>query len=445
MTASLEKLFLTYIIKNKKYFDIVKSNFFKNPEIQFVFSVIQKYMIQHSDADVPTPKQIFEMINLEDREAKISKEIFISILKVNLEEYDEERFIKPKFKSWILINRIKEGTIDAIDETRNIDNLTDFESVVDVSNKIKQIVDQSTKLDFDSDSDLGSDFDDPECHSQDHSQTKIKSGYNTIDHILSGGWDVATLNLLFGSTNSGKSIWMQNFAVESANAGHNVLYITLEMSEKKVLKRMGAMRLKIPINDYDKVSMDKDFMKAKIDKLSKSGGGGKINDLFENKIGKLRVKFWSAGVATVSHIDNLLNDYLTKMNMKFDLLVVDYLTLLAPPKGADTLYIKGKVIAEGLRALAAKYQLAVISATQIDKDMWGADSIDISSGSESKSIPETCDTMWGIIRNEEMKRNNKYRLKLLKQRDGSFDKSMVMFDLNPTYLSIENEMFLDQM
>ena len=53
--------------------------------------------------------------------------------------------------------------------------------------------------------------------------------------------------------------------------------------------------------------------------------------------------------------------------------------------------------------------------------------------------------MWGIIRNEEMKRNNKYRLKLLKQRDGNFDKSMVMFDLNPRYLTIENEMFLDQM
>jgi KaiC/GvpD/RAD55 family RecA-like ATPase len=53
-------------------------------------------------------------------------------------------------------------------------------------------------------------------------------------------------------TNGGKSLWMQNFAVRSANMGHNVLYITLEMSERKVMKeRLGAMRLKIPINDYD--------------------------------------------------------------------------------------------------------------------------------------------------------------------------------------------------
>lgn len=204
MTASLEKLFLTYIIRNKKYFELVKPNYFKNPEIELVYTVIRKYMLIHTDSDAPSPKQIFEMVSLEDRDSKITKEIFISILKVNLEEYDEERFTKPKFKSWLLINRIKEGTIDAIDETRNIDAITDFNSVVDVSNKIKSIVENSTKLDFDVDSDLGSDFDDPEAHSQDHSQTKIKTGFKTIDHILSGGFDVATLNLLFGSTNSGK-------------------------------------------------------------------------------------------------------------------------------------------------------------------------------------------------------------------------------------------------
>ena len=368
MTASLEKLFLTYVIKNKKYFSVIKPTFFKNPEIQFVYSVLKKYMTAHQDTEVPTPKQMYEMISLEDRESKISKEIFVSIIKVDLAEYDEERFIKPKFKSWILINRIKEGTIDAIDETRNIESLTDFNSVVEVSNKIKSIVDDSTKLDFDVDADLGADFDDPDAHSQDHSETKIKTGFETINHILSGGFDVGTLNLLFGSTNSGKSIWMQNFAIGCANNGHNVLYVTLEMSEKKVLKRLGSMRLKIPINEYDKVSMDKDFMKSQIDNLYKSSAGN-MNDLFENKIGKLRVKFWSAGVATVAHIDNLLNEYLTKLNMKFDFLVVDYLTLLAPPKGSDTLYTKGKFLAEGLRALAAKYQLAVLSATQIDKDM----------------------------------------------------------------------------
>ena len=101
--------------------------------------------------------------------------------------------------------------------------------------------------------DMGSDFDDVEAHVQDSSKFKVKTGYQTLDHMLGGGWDIGTLNMLMGETNSGKSLWMQNLAVASANQGYNVLYITLEMSERKVLKRVGAMRLKIPVNDYDTI------------------------------------------------------------------------------------------------------------------------------------------------------------------------------------------------
>ena len=68
-------------------------------------------------------------------------------------------------------------------------------------------------------------------------------------------------------TNNGKSLWMQNFAVKSADMGHNVLYVTLEMSERKVMKRVGAMRLKLPVNDYDRLSKDTEMIKKKIQKL----------------------------------------------------------------------------------------------------------------------------------------------------------------------------------
>ena len=43
-----------------------------------------------------------------------------------------------------------------------------------------------------------------------------------------------------------------------------------------------------------------------------------------------------------------------------------------------------------------------------------------------------------------MKRQNIYRLKLLKQRDGDFLKSQVKLSLNPTFLKHENDQFVDQ-
>jgi replicative DNA helicase len=442
MTPQLEKVFFNYILKYKKFFDVVKPYFFRNSEIQFVYGVVRSYMVQSSDIAVPTPRQILDMVNLEDKEGIITKEILKSILNVDLKEYDEKQFIEPKFNAWVLSNRLKTGTVDIIDETRNLDSISDFEKAIEAADKIKSIVNEMSSLNFVQDEDMGADFDDPEVHVQDSSKFKIRSGFETLDHMLGGGWDIQTLNCIMAETNNGKSLWMQNFAVKSADSGYNVLYITLEMSERKVMKRLGAMRLKIPINDYDTVSKDTDLIKKKITALSHSEGG----DIFDKKVGKIMSKFWAAGTATVADFDNYIQKLKEKRDIKIDLIIVDYITLVAAPKGlgADNLYTKGKHLAEGLRALGAKYQCPVITGVQVAKDAWNSSDITLESVPESKAIAETADTFFAIIRTEEMKRQNLFRFKLLKQRDGDFLKSQIRINLNSTYLTLENDQFLDQ-
>lgn len=441
MTSSLEKVFFNYILKNKKYFEIIRPFFFRNSEIQFVYGIIREYMLKNSDAQIPTPRQILDMVTLEDKEGVITKEILKSILTDNLKDYDEKNFIEPKFNAWILSNRIKAGTVDIIDETRNFDTVSDFESAVERANKIRAIVDEMSSTNFVDDDDMGSDFDEPELHVQDSSRFKVKSGFETLDHILGGGWDIGTLNCVMAETNNGKSLWMQNFAVKTADAGHNVLYITLEMSERKVLKRLGSMRLRIPINDYDTVSKDTELIRKKIKSLGSMKEGG---DLFTNKVGKIYTKFWAAGTATVNDFDNYIQKIQQKKGIKFDLIIVDYITLIAAIKGmTDNLYMKGKHLAEGLRALGSKYKCPIITGVQVAKDAWNASDITLESVPESKAIAETSDTFFAIIRTEEMKRLNIYRFKLLKQRDGDFLKSQIKLSLNPTYLTLENDQFLD--
>ena len=242
-------------------------------------------------------------------------------------------------------------------------------------------------------------------------------------------------------TSNGKSLWMQNFAIKSADMGYNVLYVTLEMSERKVMKRLGSMRLRIPINDYDDKSKDLDFIKKKIANLTKSEGG----DLFDRKVGKIFTKFWAAGTATVSDIDNYCQKLKEKKNIKIDLIIVDYITLIAAAKGGmDSLYSKGKQLAEGLRAIGDKFKCPVLTGVQVAKDAWNASDITLESVPESKAIAETADTFFVIIRTEDMKRQNLYRFKLLKQRDGDFLKSQIKINLNPIYLTLENDIFIDQ-
>jgi replicative DNA helicase len=441
MTSSLEKVFFNYILKNKKYYEIVRPFFFKNTEIQFVFGVIRDYILKNTDAQLPTARQIWEMISLVDKEGVITKEVLKSLLTDNLKEYDEKNFIEPKFNAWVLANRIKAGTVDIIDETRSFDNISDFDIAIERANKIRSIVDEMSSTNFIDDDDLGSDFDEPELHVQDSSRFKVKSGFETLDHILGGGWDIGTLNCIMAMTNAGKSVWMQNFSVKSADLGYNVLYITLEMSERKVLKRLGSMRLKIPINDYDNISKDVEIVKKKIKALGSMKEGA---DLFTNKVGKIYTKFWAAGTATINDFDNYIQKINQKKGVKFDLIVVDYITLVASPKGQnDSLYTRGKHLAEGLRALGSKYKCPIITAVQVSKDAWNASDITLESVPESKGIPETADTFFCIIRTEEMRRLNKYRFKLLKQRDGDFLRSQIKVDLNPTFLTLENDQFID--
>jgi replicative DNA helicase len=441
MTISLEKIFFAYILKNKRYFDIVEPYFFKNSEIQFVYNILGNYIKKNTDAEIPSPKQILEMVQLEDKDGIITKEILKSLLTVNLSDYDEPNFVVPKLNAWILSNRLKSGTVDIIDETRNLDTISEYEDVMLAANKIRTIVDQMSKTDFVNDDDMGSDFDDVEMHVQDSAKYKIKSGFETIDHMLGGGWDISTFNVLMAETNNGKSLWMQNFAVKSADMGYNVLYITLEMSERKVMKRLGSMRLRIPINDYDNVSKDTETIKKKIEALKNLGG----MDLFERKVGKIITKFWAAGTATINDFDGYIQKLRDKKGIKIDLVIVDYITLISPMKGiaGDNLYTKGKSLAEGLRSIGAKYKIPVITGVQVSKDAWNANDITLEQVPESKAIAETADTFFAIIRTEEMKRNGFYRFKLLKQRDGDFLKSQIKINLNSTYLTLESDVFLD--
>lgn len=204
MTPQLEKVYFNYILKNKKYFELVKPYFFRNSEIQFVYDILRKYMNKNADINVPTPRQILDMVNIEDKEGVITKDILKSILQIDLKEYDEKNFIEPKFNGWILSNRLKTGTVDIIDETRNLDNISDFENAIEAATRIRNIVTEMSSTNFVNDDDLGSDFDDVDSHNQDTSSLKIKSGYETIDHMLGGGWDVGTLNILMGMSNAGK-------------------------------------------------------------------------------------------------------------------------------------------------------------------------------------------------------------------------------------------------
>jgi KaiC/GvpD/RAD55 family RecA-like ATPase len=426
-------------MENPEQFSKVEPYFFKNSDIQFVYSVIRdEYIISESHI-VPSTQQIVAMVKLVDKDSKISMNVLKLLLQSDNSDMSSE-WLLPRFKAWKIQNQVHSDMMKGIDLIRGIEEI-DYDNVVELAQKLRGMFGNSLLID-DDDHDLGEDFDDPESHKQLVTKNCIGSGWPCIDSILGGGWSKSTLNVIMGETNVGKSMWLHNVATNAANNGSNVLIITLEMATRKVMKRLGSMRLKINSDEYDEKSKDTVFMKQRLNNLRSQTSGG---NLFDSQPGKIFVKKYNTSDCTVTDIDNYIKKFEEVKRLKVGMVIVDYINIMSIEKGFDItnmLYLKGKHLAEGLRRIADKYECAVITATQTDKSVWGASDITLGAIPESKAIADTADSVWGIIRNPEMKKNNLYRLKILKLRDGEHHEEQVRFDFNTKFLTMENDVLV---
>ena len=240
---------------------------------------------------------------------------------------------------------------------------------------------------------------------------------------------------------SHNSMWMHNIASNMANNGKNVLIVTLEMQDYKVMKRIDCMRFDINSREYDNVRQDTTFMKTKYNNLKSKSYG------IETKMGKVFIKKFPTSKLSPSELEVYVKKIQDRKGIKIDVMFVDYLTIMGLEKGLafneSMLFLKGKYLAEGLRRIADEFNMTVVTAIQTKKDVWGANDIDIKDVPESKGIPESADDMYAIIRNPEMQKQNKYRLKQLKRRDGELSNKQIVFDFNPINLRIENDEYFD--
>ena len=450
---SMEKYFFSYIMENPAFFHRVDSASFQNSKIEYVYKRIKDYYTSRENPIVPVPKKILELVRLDDADAKVINNQYLqSLLSVDIGDIVQSKdddYLRKSLYSWCTSNKMQQKMMEAVDYIRGM-NAIDYENTEDIANKVRDMMTSATLMDYDDD-DLGLSFFNAEDHIQDTARNKISTGWGDIDLLMNGGWDRKTLNIVIGPSNSGKSLWLCNMAVNSSNAGKNVIYISLEMSDAMVIKRLGSASLRIPIDDYDNRSKDTAYMEKKIRSLrgkkAKNGTndeGGFGDAMFEQGVGDITVKEYPSGSASVSDIDNFIKRVEEIKKIKIDVVVVDYLTIMQPDsKGADNLFMNGKFLSNGLRAIAQKRELVMITAMQVGKDNYGASDITLADVSESKAIIENADCIYGIIRTDQMKRDNKYTLKLLKLRNGAFKWEMTQFELNPTYLSIENARKID--
>ena len=248
---------------------------------------------------------------------------------------------------------------------------------------------------------------------------KLPTGFSEIDKNINGGVlaNGKCLSIITAPTNMGKSIMLGNIAVNAAKMGKNVLIISLEMSEEVYAGRVYSALYDLPINT---LSFTTEELKEKIK---------------NSQYGQILIKEFPPATMTVEQIDSYIQD-LYKSGNKFDLVCVDYLTLLSAP-GADNSNEAGKTITRKLRALTYKYNIPFWTACQINRDGMKEKTQELSHIAESIAIASEADLIISLNQQPEDKEMNIMRATFLKSRLGANGFSVSLY-FNQNYLRFED-------
>ena len=237
-------------------------------------------------------------------------------------------------------------------------------------------------------------------------EKKIPFDLEFFNKITQGGLSTKTLNVALAGTGVGKSLFMCPQASSCLSQGHDVLYITLEMSEERIAERIDANLLNIGLNDL--VSLPKTMYEKKIDELKKTIKG------------RLIIKEYPTAAAGSNHFRTLLNELNLKRNFTPDIIFIDYLNICSSSRIRTGQYVNSysyiKAIAEELRGLAVEYDVPIMSATQTNRQGFQNTDIGLEDTSESFGLPATADFMFAIISNENLDEAGQILIKQLKNR-----------------------------
>lgn len=280
--------------------------------------------------------------------------------------------------------------------------------------------------------DLGTSyFNDPKQRLVDmiNNSARESTGWLDIDKKLYGGFAPGELNIFAAGSGGGKSLFLQNLAVNWVRNGKFVVYISLELSEHLVSSRIDAMMTGIATKDVTKKMDDVDLALRQIKK--------KVGE------GDLYIKKLPEGGTTVNTLKAYLKELQIQTGRKPDAILVDYLDLMTPNrKGVDVsnLNIKDKFVSEELRALAHELDMLMGTASQLNRGA-SEESGDYEhhhiAGGLSKI--QTADNVIAIYRSSVMMEQGQFQIKFMKTRSSAGVNQKCMLKFSDITLRISDD------
>jgi replicative DNA helicase len=404
----LEQKILKNILKDSDYatkvLPYIKKEYFTEPGDRLLFLQIREFIEKYN-----TPPNL-DTLRIElDKVDGVNEDTNKSI-QDSLDDFEEDTVTE--HKQWIL-----DSTEEFCQEraiylamTRSIEIMNGDDTSL-AKGAIPELLADALTISFDSR--IGHNyFEDWEERFQSMHErvTKIPFDLDILNRVTRGGVEPGTLNMVMGPSGGGKTIWLCHMAAVYASQGKNVLYISMEMDETNLNKRIDCNLFNL---NFDMV-----------EKIPKENFEKRIKTLRGQIPGDIVTKRYPTGQAGVNHFRALIRELKLKNKFKPDVIIVDYVNICQSASvklssvGTYTYVMK---IAEELRALMIEENAIGWTATQMNRSGFSSTDPDADNVSESFGLFYTVDLFLAMIPTEELAAMNQIMYKILKNRYGPED------------------------
>jgi len=411
------------LLEDEKYINLVLKNevnikqLFDDVGYVSIFNYIKMYFKKYDK--LPTlevvkmlAQKLSEPGQRDSQNAEEIKAALRPIDGIDLSNYETD-FLHDEFVELIKNNIVYEMLFTNVEELSNPKNISNV--IADIANKTDKIIELDQM-----DEDLGRDIKDgfsKYVEKLKNPDRKLPIGYDRFDELIMGGIPIDNkyLMLFQGQTHSGKSLFLSNIGLNLSHEKKNVVFISLEMSEDMYEDRLVAHHTGLNVN----------YLDQNIDLL--------VEKMNRNPV-DFHIKEFPADTMSSRDIGAYLKK-LQKRRGKFDVIIIDYLTLMVPNGGkSDGSYDKYGQVAVELRELSKQFGCPVISACQTNRSGFNNENADLDNASESMKISMTADFV-GILLPDQQD-NHKIRMKISKNRGGGNIGKYIFFDLHKESLRL---------
>lgn len=403
----LEPDLLTTFLHDRKlwvdFYQHIEPKYFQKDEISFIYKFYSVYFEKYRE--LPDQNQTLSVLRKKNKEqsyidtaeAVYSAEPFP---KHKVDSLREE--VKHFIKKEKLFNVLQDN-VDLLDKDREEVSQEEFMSF---SDKVKEVslwqdeVELGTKL---------HEVEDRYQKIEEEYSHRVLSPWPSYNDALGGGFLAKQLAIFIANSSAGKSIALDNCALQAWRDGHNVIIYTMELSELVKSQRIDAALTNIKMKA---LTIKKDEVAAAYRNIDSDG--------------ILYIKEFPMLSASATDLEQHLYQLELYEGIKdVGMIVTDYIDIMQP-KGKNTgnAYTDQGTTCGNLRALAQMYDCPGLTATQFNRQGISVESIDeIHEGLMGDSIIKLrhADVLTAIWGSPEELLNNDVHFKNLKNRGGEKD------------------------